>query len=93
MSSTIRRHEAPISNWNRVVTFTPQRTVRPVTVAELQRVIREQSDAGTPPVVADPAGAAAQLYLQLARQTAVAVSRLAKDYAAKFPTITLSKTS
>ena len=59
----------------------------------LQRAIREQSDAGTPPVVAEPDGQAAQLYLQLARQAAVAVSRLAKDYAAKFPTISVSKST
>ncbi|MFO0123511.1 MAG: iron-sulfur cluster carrier protein ApbC [Inhella sp.] len=57
----------------------------------LQRSIREQSDAGTPPVVAEPEGAAALLYKALARQSAVAVGRLAKDYAAKFPTITISK--
>jgi ATP-binding protein involved in chromosome partitioning len=59
----------------------------------LQRAIREQSDSGTPPVVADPQGQAAQLYLALARQTAVAVARLSKDYAAKFPTITVSKST
>jgi ATP-binding protein involved in chromosome partitioning len=43
--------------------------------------------------VAEPDGQAAQLYLQLARQAAVAVSRLAKDYAAKFPTISVSKST
>jgi ATP-binding protein involved in chromosome partitioning len=59
----------------------------------LQRSIREQSDAGTPPVVAEPEGTVAGLYKALARQSAVAVGRLAKDYAAKFPTITISKST
>ena len=59
----------------------------------LQRAIREQGDAGRPTVVADPQGEASGLYLALARRSAVAVARLAKDYAAKFPTITISKSS
>ncbi|MBH9578763.1 iron-sulfur cluster carrier protein ApbC [Inhella proteolytica] len=59
----------------------------------LQRSIREQSDAGTPPVVAEPEGAIAGLYKALARQVAVAVGRLGKDYSAKFPTITISKST
>jgi ATP-binding protein involved in chromosome partitioning len=53
--------------------------------------IREQADSGRPTVVADPEGTVAGLYKALARQSAVAVGRLAKDYAAKFPTITISK--
>ncbi|MFO1251604.1 MAG: iron-sulfur cluster carrier protein ApbC [Inhella sp.] len=59
----------------------------------LQRSIREQSDAGTPPVVAEPGGAIAGLYKALARQVAVAVGKLGKDYSAKFPTITISKST
>jgi len=59
----------------------------------LQRAIREQSDAGRPPVVADPDSEVSALYKQLARRTAVAVARLAKDYASKFPTITISKST
>ncbi|MFY8018768.1 MAG: P-loop NTPase, partial [Inhella sp.] len=57
----------------------------------LQRAIREQSDAGTPPVAFDPNSEVSGLYKALARQAAVAVGRLAKDYAAKFPTIKISK--
>lgn len=59
----------------------------------LQRAIREQADAGRPTVAADPEGEVSQLYKALARQTAVAVARLGKDYASKFPTITVSKTT
>jgi ATP-binding protein involved in chromosome partitioning len=59
----------------------------------LQRAIREQSDAGRPPLVADPGSEVSGLYKSLARQAAVAVARLGKDYAAKFPTITVSKST
>ena len=54
--------------------------------------IREQADGGTPTVVAAPDSPEAQLYQAAARQLAVAVSRKAKDYASKFPTITVSNT-
>jgi ATP-binding protein involved in chromosome partitioning len=53
--------------------------------------IREQSDAGHPPVVADPDGEIATLYKQVARAVAVKIARKAKDFSAKFPTITVSK--
>ncbi len=56
----------------------------------LQRAIREQADAGRPTVVADPQSEATGLYKALARQTAVGIARLAKDYSSKFPTITVS---
>jgi ATP-binding protein involved in chromosome partitioning len=59
----------------------------------LVRSIREQSDAGRPPVVAEPEGEVAGLYKSLARQVAVAVGKLGKDYSSKFPTITISKTT
>jgi ATP-binding protein involved in chromosome partitioning len=59
----------------------------------LQRAIREQSDAGTPPVVFDVNSEVSGLYKALARQAAVAVAKLSKDYASKFPTITISKST
>jgi ATP-binding protein involved in chromosome partitioning len=58
----------------------------------LSRTIREQADGGTPTVAAAPDSAEGQLYRAAARQLAVAVSRKAKDYASKFPTITVSNT-
>jgi ATP-binding protein involved in chromosome partitioning len=54
--------------------------------------IREQTDAGTPPVVADPEGAIAQLYKEIARKLAVSVAKKAKDMSGKFPTITVQNT-
>ena len=59
----------------------------------LNRSIREQSDAGHPPVVAEPEGEIAQLYRTLAQAVAVGIANKAKDYSAKFPTITVSKST
>ncbi|MGN6527293.1 MAG: iron-sulfur cluster carrier protein ApbC [Burkholderiaceae bacterium] len=57
----------------------------------LTLAIREQTDSGTPTVVADPDGEIAALYKAVARQVAVVVAAKAKDFSAKFPTITVSK--
>jgi ATP-binding protein involved in chromosome partitioning len=53
----------------------------------LQLSIREQADSGTPTVVADPDGAVANIYKEIARKVAVKVADKAKDMSAKFPTI------
>jgi ATP-binding protein involved in chromosome partitioning len=53
--------------------------------------IREQADSGRPTVVADPDGEIAGTYKAVARQVAVAIALKAKDFSAKFPTITVSK--
>jgi ATP-binding protein involved in chromosome partitioning len=53
----------------------------------LQLSIREQADSGTPTVVADPDGAVANIYKEIARKVAVKVAEKAKDMSAKFPTI------
>jgi ATP-binding protein involved in chromosome partitioning len=55
--------------------------------------IREQADAGRPTVVSEPDGEIARLYSEVARKVAVKVSEKAKDYSAKFPTISISKTT
>ncbi|MDI3383458.1 iron-sulfur cluster carrier protein ApbC [Xenophilus aerolatus] len=57
----------------------------------LALAIREQADSGTPTVVAAPESEAAGLYREVARQVAVSVAQKAKDFSAKFPTITVSK--
>ena len=57
----------------------------------LTMAIREQTDSGTPTVVADPDGEVAGLYKALARQVAVEVAGKARDFSAKFPTISVSK--
>jgi ATP-binding protein involved in chromosome partitioning len=49
--------------------------------------IREQTDSGKPTVVADPDGAVAQVYKQIARKVAVAIAERAKDMTSKFPSI------
>jgi ATP-binding protein involved in chromosome partitioning len=53
--------------------------------------IREQADSGTPTVMADPDGEVAQLYKGVARAVAIKIASKAKDFSAKFPTITVSK--
>ena len=53
--------------------------------------IREQADSGRPSVVAEPDGEIAALYKVMARRIAVKIAQRAKDYSAKFPTITISK--
>ncbi|UZD55953.1 iron-sulfur cluster carrier protein ApbC [Caldimonas aquatica] len=53
--------------------------------------IREQTDSGRPTVVSEPDGEIAALYKEVARKVAVKVAERAKDYSAKFPTITISK--
>jgi ATP-binding protein involved in chromosome partitioning len=64
----------------------PYLGARPLTMA-----IREQTDSGTPTVVADPGGEVAALYKAVARQVAVVVAAKAKDFSAKFPAIHISK--
>jgi len=55
--------------------------------------IREQADAGRPSVISDPDGEIAAIYKTVARQVAVKISAKAKDFSAKFPTISISKTT
>ncbi len=57
----------------------------------LTMAIREQADGGTPTVVADPDGEVAAIYKAIARQVAVKIGEKAKDFSARFPTITVSK--
>ena len=57
----------------------------------LSLAIREQADAGRPSVVADPEGQAASMYRSIARQVAVRIAGQAKDFSARFPTITVSR--
>lgn len=55
----------------------------------LTMAIREQTDSGTPTVVADPEGPTAKLYKTIARRIAIKVAEKAKDMSSKFPTITV----
>ena len=57
----------------------------------LNMQIRVQADSGMPTVVADPDGEVTAIYKAVARQLAVKVAAKAKDFSAKFPTITVSK--
>ncbi len=59
----------------------------------LNMQIRMQADSGTPTVAADGDGEVAGIYKAVARQVAVKIALKAKDFSAKFPTITVSKTT
>lgn len=58
----------------------------------LQLSIRTQTDSGTPTVVADPDGAAAQAYKEIARNLAANVAALPPDMSGKAPTVVARKT-
>ena len=55
--------------------------------------IRLQADGGTPTVAADPKGAVAAIYKDVARRVAAKVSAKTKDFSSKFPSIKISKTT
>ena len=55
----------------------------------LTMAIREQADSGKPTVVADPDGAIAMIYKEIARKIAVKVAEKAKDMTSKFPNIVI----
>jgi ATP-binding protein involved in chromosome partitioning len=57
----------------------------------LDMSIRLQADSGKPTVVADPDGEVAQIYKKVARDVAVKIAMQAKDFSAKFPTISISQ--
>ena len=54
--------------------------------------IREEADGGRPTVVAAPESARARAYLQMARRTAAALARLARDRSGAFPKIVVEPT-
>lgn len=51
--------------------------------------IREQADSGTPTVVADPEGAIASIYKDIARRTAIKLAQMGVDHSSKFPNIVI----
>ncbi len=54
--------------------------------------IREQADGGKPTVITEPDGPIAAIYKQIARTTAIKLSRLALDHSSKFPNIVIQNT-
>jgi len=54
--------------------------------------VREQTDSGKPPVVADPGGRVADIYRTIARRVAVKIAEKHKDMTAKFPNIVIQNT-
>ncbi|KVR75628.1 MULTISPECIES: iron-sulfur cluster carrier protein ApbC [Burkholderia] len=58
----------------------------------LDIAIRERADSGTPTVVADPDGALARRYRDIARGVALAIAERARDMTSKFPSIVVQNT-
>jgi len=54
--------------------------------------IREDGDRGRPSVVADPDGAVAKIYRDIARRVAAALALRARDFSHKFPNIVIQNT-
>ncbi|MFA7239424.1 MAG: iron-sulfur cluster carrier protein ApbC [Sulfuricellaceae bacterium] len=55
----------------------------------LDIAIREQTDAGNPPVAANPDGRVAEIYREIARRVAVKIADQAQDFSARFPSIVI----
>ncbi|AIO40840.1 iron-sulfur cluster carrier protein ApbC [Burkholderia sp. AU19243] len=58
----------------------------------LDIAIRERADSGTPTVVAEPDGALARRYREIARGVALAIAERARDMTSKFPSIVVQNT-
>ncbi|KVL03451.1 ATP-binding protein [Burkholderia territorii] len=58
----------------------------------LDIAIRERADSGTPTVVAEPDGALARRYRDIARGVALAIAERARDMTSKFPSIVVQNT-
>ncbi len=54
--------------------------------------VREQTDSGKPPVVAEPNGRAAEIYRAIARRVAVKIAETQQDMTSKFPNIKIQNT-
>jgi len=65
--------------------------VRLLGALPLDARIREEADGGRPTVVAEPHSARAQAYLQMARHTAAALARRARDRSSAFPQIVVEE--
>ncbi|MDL2283860.1 iron-sulfur cluster carrier protein ApbC [Oxalobacter sp. OttesenSCG-928-P03] len=57
----------------------------------LQLSVREQGDAGIPPVVADPDGVVSQLFMTMARRLAAKISQKARDKSSRLPPVVMEK--
>ena len=58
----------------------------------LDIAIRQQADGGEPTVAAEPEGAIAGQYREIARKTAARLALKSKDYSASFPNIVIQNT-
>lgn len=83
-------HEEPIFGAGGGASMAAQYQVELLGALPLDIRIREQADSGTPTVVAEPEGALAQAYREIARKVAAKLSLQARDFSSRFPKITVT---
>ena len=82
-------HEEPIFGTGGALKMSEKYAIDLLGSLPLDIRIREQADSGHPTVVADPTGRSAQIYREISRKLAGRLALTAKDYSAKFPTISI----
>ncbi len=82
-------HEEPIFGEGGGASLAHENDVELLGQLPLDRRIREETDSGTPTVVADPDSRISQIYRDIARRAAARLAAQAKDYSAKFPRIVI----
>ncbi|MCY4610797.1 MAG: iron-sulfur cluster carrier protein ApbC [Gammaproteobacteria bacterium] len=82
-------HEEPIFGEGGGESLAHENDVELLGQLPLDRRIREETDSGTPTVVADPDSRISQIYRDIARRAAARLAAQAKDYSAKFPRIVI----
>ncbi|MEM7707695.1 MAG: iron-sulfur cluster carrier protein ApbC [Pseudomonadota bacterium] len=85
-------HEEPIFGEGGGASMAEQYNVKLLGQLPLDIRIRQQTDSGNPTVVAEPDGALAQSYREIARQTAAQLSVQARNKKVQFPNIVIKDT-
>lgn len=80
-------HEEPIFGSGGGETMAKEYNVELLGSLPLDSSIREQTDNGNPPVVADPDGRVAAIYRDIASRVAARLATQKRDFSAKFPKI------
>ncbi len=85
-------HEEPIFGCGGGIQMADDYDIELLGSLPLDMSIRQQVDGGKPTVVSDPDGAISARYRDIARKTAAALAKQAKDYSASFPNIVIQST-
>jgi len=85
-------HEEPIFGAGGGQRMADEANVNLLGSLPLDLAIRKHADGGRPTVIAEPDGAIADAYREIARKSAAKLSMQAKDYSSKFPNIVIQNT-